>query len=580
VYYFAVAQPFIHGDIMRFLIYIIFLSAAVSSCSILPRGRTASQDIYTSSVTTPEVKAWYHFSRSRMLQSQGAYTQALAALQRAIELDPAAPELYVQAAGLYMLKGQMEKAADSAQDALLFDSEQPQALRFLANFYFRKNNFSQAIPFFTRLLVLFPEEEFTCLHLTLAFQRNGDIDKAFDTIQLFLKEHPGSRKGRLTLAQLYRQAHLPLLAKEQYALLLKENPAFSPAVKEMVSLLNSLGRTQDSISILLEAIEADPADLHWRHQLIALYMYEDRSDEAQVALQRILDEQPGDREALRKMGFLYMEQKKWKAAELCFEKYQEILPGGEGYYYLGLVAEGQKNWGQAEKYFKKVSDDTDISDEAVSHLSYLFMRDNRAQEGIALLEDYLGAHHSRPELFLQLAAFYERVDNKDKALALYDRGLRRFPEYADLLYYKGILYERSGRTVDAEEMMKKALKLQSGHPEALNYLAYSYALRGENLDMALAMARKALSSKPAAHIYDTLGWVLYKRGEFATARINLEKAVSRLPDDSIVLEHLGDICLEMQDVESATLYYQRSFSADKDNLSVRDKLNRLKEMDH
>ncbi len=50
----------------------------------------------------------------------------------------------------------------------------------------------------------------------------------------------------------------------------------------------------------------------------------------------------------------------------------------------------------------------------------------------------------------------------------------------------------------------------------------------------------------------------YKKGEFEKALQYLQKAVQLVPDDPIMLEHLGDAYLKLNDKANALKYYQES----------------------
>ncbi|MQT14001.1 tetratricopeptide repeat protein [Rhizobiales bacterium Sp-1] len=110
-----------------------------------------------------------------------------------------------------------------------------------------------------------------------------------------------------------------------------------------------------------------------------------------------------------------------------------------------------------------------------------------------------------------------------------------------LFYNRGICYERTNQWPKAEADFRQALKLSPNQPEVLNYLGYSWADRGVNLDEALAMIRKAAELRPTdGAIIDSLGWALYKLGHYQEAVPQLERAVDLVPGDPVLNDHLGD----------------------------------------
>ena len=125
--------------------------------------------------------------------------------------------------------------------------------------------------------------------------------------------------------------------------------------------------------------------------------------------------------------------------------------------------------------------------------------------------------------------------------------------------------------------MRKVVELDPKHANALNYLGYTYADLGTNLDEAEQLVKEALKYKPNdGYITDSLGWVYYKKGEFEKALQYLQKAVEIVPDDPIMLEHLGDVYLKLDDKTSALKYYQKALQLkDKDKEKLEQKIRKI-----
>jgi tetratricopeptide (TPR) repeat protein len=111
--------------------------------------------------------------------------------------------------------------------------------------------------------------------------------------------------------------------------------------------------------------------------------------------------------------------------------------------------------------------------------------------------------------------------------------------------------------------MRDLLRLKPDHADALNYLGYSYAERGVNLQEALALIQKAMTLKPdTGYITDSLGWVYYQMGEYDKAAVELEKANQLIPDDSTISEHLADSYLKLKKTEKAVEFYEKALTLD------------------
>jgi tetratricopeptide (TPR) repeat protein len=128
--------------------------------------------------------------------------------------------------------------------------------------------------------------------------------------------------------------------------------------------------------------------------------------------------------------------------------------------------------------------------------------------------------------------------------------------------------------------MQRVIEINGDHANALNYLGYTYADLGKNLDEAEALVRRALELRPDdGYITDSLGWVFYKKGNYEEALKWLLKASELVPDDPIINEHVGDAYLKLNDKANALIYYLKSLSLreeDRARRKIQTKIDALK----
>ncbi len=75
---------------------------------------------------------------------------------------------------------------------------------------------------------------------------------------------------------------------------------------------------------------------------------------------------------------------------------------------------------------------------------------------------------------------------------------------------------------------------------ALNNLAWLYAEKGGNIDMALGLAQRAKSRVPDnPSITDTLAWIEYRKGLYDSATRSFESLVRSNPKVAVYRYHLG-----------------------------------------
>ncbi len=169
---------------------------------------------------------------------------------------------------------------------------------------------------------------------------------------------------------------------------------------------------------------------------------------------------------------------------------------------------------------------------------------DREDEAIARLTPLVEADPTDLEAVIALGNIMRSRRRFDEAAEIYSLAIDAvdIPDaYWSIYYYRGIAYEQTDRWPLAEADFQRALEMYPDQPLVLNYLGYSWIDRGENLDVAIEMVRKAVEQRPEdGYIVDSLGWAYYRLGEYEKAVEHLERAVSLRPEDPVINDHLGD----------------------------------------
>jgi tetratricopeptide (TPR) repeat protein len=142
-----------------------------------------------------------------------------------------------------------------------------------------------------------------------------------------------------------------------------------------------------------------------------------------------------------------------------------------------------------------------------------------------------------------------------------------------LLFQLGAASERLGRYDQAEEYFQKCLQLSPDNDEALNYLGFMWADRGEKLDEAKNLIEKALAVEPDNAAYlDSMGWVLFRLNQPREALDYLLRAVEHSEEeDATLFDHLGDIYAALNQMDKAREAWSKSLKVEA-NDKVREKL--------
>jgi len=134
-----------------------------------------------------------------------------------------------------------------------------------------------------------------------------------------------------------------------------------------------------------------------------------------------------------------------------------------------------------------------------------------------------------------------------------------------LLFARGAAYERLGDWARAEADLKAARELRPDEADILNYLAYGWIDRGENLEEAMAMVEQAVAANPrSGAMVDTLGWGYYRLGQYDKAVETLERAVELEAGDPEINNHLGDAYWQVGRRDEALFQWRRVLTLEPD----------------
>jgi tetratricopeptide (TPR) repeat protein len=154
-------------------------------------------------------------------------------------------------------------------------------------------------------------------------------------------------------------------------------------------------------------------------------------------------------------------------------------------------------------------------------------------------------------------------DKYKEALKRAERYLRKTPKDPELLQLRSVCFAQLGKTKEAISDLEAAFKLDSEDIMLNNNLGYMLADAGIKLEEAERMIRSAVSRLPGAtSIQDSLGWVLYKRGQIRRAggvfRGMIHQAGEEGFTDAVIYDHAGDAFYRLGWIDRAKGAWQQA----------------------
>ncbi|MCB0347234.1 MAG: tetratricopeptide repeat protein, partial [Bdellovibrionales bacterium] len=268
-----------------------------------------------------------------------------------------------------------------------------------------------------------------------------------------------------------------------------------------------------------------------------------------------------------KIAMIFIEQKKYDLAISRLKSILREVPESDKIkFYLAAVYEEINEAENAIEIYKQIPLASNYYTDAVLHGVYLLKVKERYDEALSWNKDAL---KKRPDVIQFYTMYASLLDDKKQyadALDFLKKSEKDFPEDEQIQFFLGSFFDKLGDRKEAIARMQKVLSINADHSQAMNFIAYTYAEMGENLDEALHMATRAIELKPEDPFYlDTLGWVHFKSGKTDKSIQYLEAAYKLAPGESIIAQHLGDAYYRYQLLLKAKLFYKKAIETEQDN---------------
>lgn len=319
------------------------------------------------------------------------------------------------------------------------------------------------------------------------------------------------------------------------------------------------GNDQAAIEAFTQVSDLYPDQVKVMQILAEVHLKHENYEEALTVYKKIFHLTPDDVAVQIRLGWLYYQLGDQDYALQVFEWIQKSYPTADKVnYFLALLYLEKPDLDASLAALARIPADSGFFKKAVAQQVAILSEQNKADQIVPILSKHLS---DAGDAWLHLYLSWQEIQNEKyaSALTILNLGLRRFGNDEDLLFQRALVYERTNEWSDSKRDLNTLIANYPNSAKAYNFLGYSMAERGENLDKALQNVEKADMLDPnKPHINDSLGWIHFKLGHTDQALVYLQKAVTLEKDEPTVLEHLGDVYFFLKDKTQAREYYQQS----------------------
>jgi len=543
----------------------------------------------------------------------------------------APPELDFLVGQEFEMDGRLDDAREAYERALRKDPEAVFLLKRLAELSARSERLTDALVYAERAFQLDPDDEGLRLFLGGLYRIRRDPDSAARV----LRGPDGAPVSTDAAAQLFGI----LLEGERYGearkvaeWMIAKEPDGVRGYIALAEVTERMGDAPGAEAVLRRGLEKQPAELalygalarsrrergdrvgeigiyrevlaiHPNHHATLLALADAQAAlgqdaEATATLERVEAAYPDDLRTLLQLGFRNFEAGDLASAERRFQSALAQQPEQhEVAYFLGVVQRRRGEIPEALASFGRIPPGHERYADSLVQVAGIYEKQGDYAAALREVEKAREVEPSRP-LDLYAASLRAKGGDVAGALEFLEGLLAEAPQDAEVLYNIGVIHGEAKNVEEAIRYMRIVLGLNPDHAGALNYVGYTFAERGQNLDEAEAMIARALELKPDdGYITDSLGWVYYKRarplleqGNVAEAQRWLDRAVEELEraakltgGDPVISEHLGDVHLALGEKRRALERYEEALRLeprDDEQPELQQKLEQLrKELD-
>jgi tetratricopeptide (TPR) repeat protein len=410
-----------------------------------------------------------------------------------------------------------------------------------------KGEAKKAIEVLERLDQANPGSPLVKYQLARAYLSNNEINQAKAALDQAISANPNYTDPILLLAEVnLRSGHADMVIKPMTDLL-KRTPELRNAALFLAAAYGALDRFDDATVVLEEHAKLAPQDPQVQAALGVTFRQAKRYEEARQAFQKAAQLAPDDLAIVDQLVELDLLDKRFDAArQRITRQFQKTPDAPDAHYLQGKILAAEGKWDAAEAEFRKTLQLDPNYSSAYGLLVQTYIAANKLPQAVTQLQTELSKDPNNASALTTLALVYERMQDYPKARDAYEKLLSISPNFVT----------------------------------ALNNLACLYTEQLNNLDKAYELARKArdLQGQDAA-VGDTLGWVLYKRGDYQQALTILQESAEKAADNPEIQFHLGMTAYMMGQTDVAKAAFRKAAASDKDFRGKDESKRRLASLD-
>jgi len=522
-----------------------------------------------------------HILMGSVLFAQDHKNEALAELNRAIEIDPKRVESYLSLARFFASMKDLAKADATFQRAISVNGSSAMAYYEYGKFLVQTNRADDAEKEFQLGVQVEPnnrDARFVLASFYLVNKRYAKAEDAYKALAELDKDKP---EGRSVLGDYYGATGRLDEAIAIYREVLTKSPDYTQAHYRLAELMLNRGDLANAKTEVENILKKDANDRQAMILRARIEMQSGDSNDMKAAiadLQEVLKQEPNSR-----AGLFFMAEANFRAGQTdqarvfagdLNRNYPDYLPAKLLQAQIDLATGDAKSASQTASQLldriAKESSDRDMTPQMLADIranalvahgtAAMQMRDTKAAR-----QDFMLAHDAAPnstDIYVNLASVSLAENKVDEAVTFYNTALGI--DAANFNSLRGLIniYAARNQTAQAHSRVDQSIAAQPNNA-SLHFLKGQIYGFERNAAGAESEFRRALDIDPNyLAAYSALGALFVNTNQQDRAIAEYSKIVEKRPDNAATYTLIGMLEMNRQNIDGAIDNYRKALAKD------------------
>ena len=512
-------------------------------------------------------------------------------------------------------KGHNDAAFDLLRHCVEINPDAAEAHYYLAQYYSGLTNDSLAVMHILRAAELSPDNETYLETLAQVYIRQQKYPEAIAAVEQLYDRNKEREDLLEMLFQLYQQE-----SDFRHAIGVLERMETIDGKSERLSMAKSeiytrLGDKKAAIAEVEALARQYPNDLNYLAMYADMLMMNDQEKKALKTYAQILQEEPDNSRVLMSMRNYYLSKSNLAMADSMTNRIllSKAASQQDKMWLIRQEIQASENAdGDSTRVlalFDQLNAIHPDADMLIMQATYMNLKQMPKDSINRVLEQVLTIAPDNAAARLQLVGNAWGSDDMDRVVSLCQGGRQYNPDEMAFYYYQGIAYYKQDKLDEALSAFQNGIGVinsesdpsivsdfyavmgdilhQKGQADAayaaydsclvwkddnigcLNNYAYYLSEQGEQLEKAEQMSYKTIKAEPKNSTYlDTYAWILFMQRRYSEAKVYIDQALQNKNDsldNSVILEHAGDIYACCEEGDKALAYWQDALKGAPEN---------------